>query len=176
MKPDIEDLKKQVLFESLDDNELQIVMGILRVVEFSKEGFIFQENDPTKGLYLIHSGKVEIKRKLQLDTKSKMLVMLRNIKSDEIRHTAHGWENRFAVLEKGNFFGELSVIESRRKHSAECVALEDTVLLLLPSEDFLKLEETNVYIVVKILKSIAKVTSGNVRQLDRRILKALMGT
>ncbi|QWR77182.1 Crp/Fnr family transcriptional regulator [Candidatus Magnetomonas plexicatena] len=176
MTPRLEDLKNQVLFESLDDSELQVVLGMLKVVEFSKGAFIFQENDPTKGIYLIHSGKIEIKRKLQLDTKSKMLVMLRNIKSDEIRHTAHGWENRFAVLEKGSFFGELSVIESRRKHSAECAAMEDTVLLLLPSEEYLKLEETHVYTVVKILKSIAKVTSGNVRQLDRRILKALMGT
>ncbi|MEO5356495.1 MAG: cyclic nucleotide-binding domain-containing protein [Nitrospirae bacterium YQR-1] len=176
MTPRLEDLKNQVLLEGLDDSELQKVLEILQVVEFAKGAYIFQENDSTKGIYMIHSGKIEIKRKLQLDTKSKMLVMLRNIKSDEIRHTAAGWENRFAILEKGSFFGELSVIESRKKHSAECVALEDTVLLLLAAEEFQKLEEASIYTVVKILKSIAKVSSGNVRQLDRRILKALMGT
>jgi len=171
----IEDLKKQALFEGLDDNEIEKVSAMLETITISIGQPAFVENDPTRGIYLINFGKIEIKRKLQLDTKTKMLVMLRNIQSSEIRHTAAGWEHVFSTLEKGRFFGELSIIENRKKHGAEAVAVENTELLLLGIDAFHNLESTDQVIMLKVMRTIARTASSNVRQLDKRILKALIG-
>jgi CRP-like cAMP-binding protein len=173
--PTVEDLKKQILFEGLNEAEITNLVQNIQKITVTKDKYIFRENEPTTGIYMIQSGQVEIKRKLQLDAKSKMLVMLRNIESDEIKHTADGWENRFALLGKGQFFGELSILEGKKKHGAEALALEDTELFILKTENFLELEATNTEAMVKIMKSIAKVMSSSVRALDKRILKALTG-
>ncbi|MBF0319418.1 MAG: cyclic nucleotide-binding domain-containing protein [Nitrospirae bacterium] len=173
--PTVEDLKKQILFESLSEVEIAELVPNIQKITITKDKYVFKENEPTTGIYMIHTGKVEIKRKLQLDSKSKMLVMLRNIQSDEIKHTADGWENRYALLGKGQFFGELSILEGKKKHGAEAMALEDTELFILKTENFLELETTNTETMVKIMKSIAKVMSSSVRALDKRILKALTG-
>jgi CRP-like cAMP-binding protein len=172
----LEDLKKQALFDGLEDAEITDISEMLIPMSLSKGQPVFRENEPTRGIYMIISGKVEIKRKLQLDTKTKMLVMLRNIQSSEIRHTPGGWEHVFSTLEKGQFFGELSIIENRKKHGAEAVAVEDTELMLLGIEPFQTLESTCcLATMLKVMKTLARTASANVRQLDKRILKTLIG-
>jgi len=170
-----DELKKQALMDGLGDDEIEKVSALLETITLAKGQPAFRENEPTRGIYMINSGKIEIKRKLQLDTKTKMLVMLRNIQSSEIRHTAGGWEHVFSTLEKLQFFGELSIIENRKKHGAEAVAVEDTELLLLGVDAFLALETSDRAIMLKVMRTIARTASANVRQLDRRILKALIG-
>jgi CRP-like cAMP-binding protein len=171
----LEDLKKQTLLDGLNDAEIEKVSATLETIPLSKGQTAFKENEPTRGIYLINFGKIEIKRKLQLDTKTKMLVMLRNIQSSEIRHTADGWEHVFSTLEKNQFFGELSIIENRKKHGAEAVAVENTELLLLGIDIFHALETSDQTLMLKMMRTIARTASSNVRQLDKRILKALIG-
>ncbi len=169
------DLKKQILMEGFSKEELTIISKNVETKSFAKGDYIFKEDDPTLGIYMIKSGKVEIKRDLEMDTKTKMLIMLRNIRSSEIRHTHHGWEHIFASFDDGNFFGELSIIEERKTHSAEAIAIKDTDLFLLRKEKFKKLEKTNPDIMAKIMRSIAKIASKNVRLLHERMFKALIG-
>ncbi|KJR41554.1 Crp/Fnr family transcriptional regulator [Candidatus Magnetoovum chiemensis] len=109
-----EELKKQTLFEGLTDDELEIVGENLTELKFKKGDSIFREEAPTSGIFLLKSGKVEIKRRLQLDTKTKMLIMIRNLSSNEVRHSVNGWEHVFANISAGEFFGELSIIENRK--------------------------------------------------------------
>ncbi|MBF0537382.1 MAG: cyclic nucleotide-binding domain-containing protein [Nitrospirae bacterium] len=170
-----DELVTQSLFEGLNAEEISKLASYIEDRKYSKGGFVFKEGDLTSGIYMVNTGKVEIKRKLQLDTKTKMVIMLRNIQSDEVRHTSHGWENRFATIEKGQFFGELSVIENRRKHSAEAIAVEDSHLFLLKASIFSELEVLSPTTMVKVMRAIAKNMSSSVRLLDKRILKALMG-
>lgn len=171
-----EDLRKQILLEELSDDELSEIADVLTQKQYMKNESIFKEQESTVGIYMIKSGNVEIKRKLHLDTKTKMLIMLRNISSSEIKHSSAGWEHVFSSLEAGHFFGELSVIENRKTHSAEAVATENTELFVLPKEYFFELENTNPVMLVKIMKLIARASSVNLRQLNRRVLKALIGS
>ncbi len=170
-----DDLKKQQLCESLSDKELEKISTLIENVNFSANTHVFEESQPTRGIYMIKKGIIELKRILKLDTKTKMLVMLRNIQSSEIRHTVHGWEHVFSVMKEGHFFGELSVLEGKKTHGADAVATEDTELLLLKTESFNDLSSTDPLLMAKILKTIAKVISKNVRELDSRLLKALTG-
>ncbi len=172
-----EDLKtKHLLCEGLDDDEIEKVAGLLETQTVSKGSPVFRENGTTKGIFMINSGEIEISKKLPVDLKTKMLISMKNIQHCcEIRKTPLGWRQVFANLVDGHFFGELSVIEGRKVHSVDADALDDTELFLLKTDKFHELEAGYPLISIKIKKTIAKVTSKNVRLMDRQLLKILIG-
>ncbi len=169
----VDDLKRQILFEGIEDDELEKVSKLLEVKKFAKGVPVFKEKYPTAGIYMISSGEVELKKSLKLDTKTKMLIMIRNISSSEIRHSSHGWEHIFAKPKEGDFFGELSVIEGKERHGADAVAIEDTELFLFRTEKFNELAKTDPLIMAKMMRTITKAASGTLRRLDRRLITAL---
>ncbi len=148
LKP--EALKKQVLFENLDEEELKKIGNILKKLTFKKGEYIFKEHEDTKGIYLIHSGKVEI---------SKI--------------TPDGWKQTLAVLKPCHFFGELSIIEKRR-HEASAVALADSEILLLRKEDFEKMENEDLLLASRIMKKLIFVLSKNLRMMNDKFINALI--
>ena len=143
-------LKQQVLLEDLDSEGLNKISKIIKKYSLKKGEQLFKEKDETKGLWLIHSGKIEISRV-----------------------TADGWRQTLAVLTPGHFFGELSIIENRR-HVASAVAIEETELLLLPKEDFERLFEEDMALACNIVKRIAIVMSKNLRRMNDKFLSALI--
>ncbi len=143
-------LKEQALLADLNDSELKNIGGIIKEITVRKSEHIFKEKEDTKGVFLIRSGKVEI---------SKM--------------TTDGWKQTLAVLTKGSFFGELSIVE-HRLHEANAVALEDTALLLIKKEDFERMENEDLQLASKIMKKLILVLSKNLRQMNEKFLKALI--
>lgn len=143
-------LKEQTLLEDLDDSEIEKVGNVIQELSVKKGEYVFREKEDTKGIFLIHSGKVEI---------SKM--------------TPNGWKQTLAVLTKGSFFGELSIIEHRR-HEANAVALEDTVIFLIRKEDFEKMENEDLLLATRLMKRLILVLSSNLRQMNEKFLKALI--
>lgn len=143
-------LKQQILLEDLDSEGLDKISKIIKKFSLKKGDQLFKENDDTKGLYLVHSGKVEISRV-----------------------TADGWRQTLTVLNMGHFFGELSIIENRR-HVASAVAIEDTELFLLPKEEFNRLIEEDMALACNIIKRIAIVMSKNLRRMNDKFLSALI--
>jgi CRP-like cAMP-binding protein len=143
-------LKQQVLLEDLDNDELARMSKIIQKLSFKKGEYIFREKEDTKGLYLIHSGQVEI-----------------------AKVTTDGWKQPLAVFTKGHFFGELSILE-RRRHEAYAVALENTEILLISRGIFEKLEKDDSIIAFKIMKKIALVMSKNLRRMNDKFLNALI--
>ena len=145
-----EQLKNQVLFQDLDKSGLNKMAKIVQKVSLKKGEQLFKEQDNTNGLWLIHSGKIEISRV-----------------------TADGWRQTLVVLPAGHFFGELSILENRN-HVATAVALEDTELLLIPKEEFEKMMEEECALALSIVKRIAIVMSKNLRRMNDKFLSALI--
>lgn len=145
-----EDLKKQILLEDVDKAGLEKISKLVKEVSFKKGAYIFKENEDTKGIYLIRSGKIEI---------SKI--------------TPDGWKQTLAVLLPGHFFGELSIIE-KRKHEANAVALELSSLFLLKKEDFEKIENEDYVLAAGILKKLIFALSRNLRRMNERFINALI--
>ncbi len=143
-------LKQQVLLEDLSTQELSRMSKAIRKLNVKKGEAIFKEKEETKGLYLIHSGKIEI---------SKV--------------TTDGWKQTLAAFSKGHFFGELSILE-KRKHEASALATEDTEILLLGKEDFEKMEKDDPELAFKIMKKIALVMCKNLRRMNDKFLNALI--
>ena len=146
----ISELKKQILLEDIADSGLEKLSKITRELSLKKDEFLFKENEDTKGIYMIRSGKIEINKV-----------------------TPDGWKQTLAVLSTGNFFGELSIIE-KRKHEANAVAIENTELLKLPKEEFEKLEKEDVVLASQILKKLVLVMSKNLRRMNEKFLNALI--
>jgi CRP/FNR family transcriptional regulator len=146
--PDI--LKQQVLMEGIDEAGLTRIAGITHKVSIKKGEQLFKEKDETKGLWLIHAGKIEISR-----------------------ITADGWRQTLVVLPAGHFFGELSILENR-KHVASATALEDSELLLIPKEEFENLVQQDCALALKLVMKLMIVMSKNLRRMNDKFLSALI--
>lgn len=143
-------LKKQILLEDLDNQELTKISKIIHKLKFKKGEYIFREKEETKGLYLIAAGKIEI---------SKV--------------TSDGWKQILAGFSTGHFFGELSILE-KRLHEASAIATENTEILLISKEGFEKMEKEESVIAFKIMKKIALVMCKNLRRMNDKFLNALI--
>jgi CRP-like cAMP-binding protein len=143
-------LKEQTLLEDLNHEELAEVTKFIQKLKFKKGEHIFKENEATKGLYLIKSGKVEV-----------------------AKVTSDGWKQTLAVFTEGHFFGELSILENRQHH-AFAVANENTEVFLIGKADFERLEKEVSPIAFKILKKLALVMCKNLRRMNDKFLNALI--
>jgi CRP/FNR family transcriptional regulator len=148
IKPEV--LKQQILLKDIDAAGLNTIAKIAKEVFIKKGEALFKESEETKGLWLIHSGKIEI---------SKI--------------TADGWRQTIVVLPPGHFFGELSILENR-KHVASATALEDTELFLIPKEDFERMMEEDCSLALCIVKRVAIAMSKNLRRMNDKFLSALI--
>ncbi len=107
-------LKKIHLFYGLGDDELAVIAEKLHESSVPRDGVAFKQGDKATGFYLIYGGSVRIVRRQQ------------------------GKEIQLARLVKGDYFGEMALVE-KRPRSGTVFALEDTSLLVLPREDFQQL-------------------------------------
>ncbi len=145
------ELKKQILFSDLTDAELGMIAQKIVVENYPKGKPIFKEGEQTKGIYLVKSGKVEISK-----------------------HTPDGWKQTLAILMENHIFGELSVIEDKATHGADATAIESTEVFRLKTEDFKALEKSDMTVMYKIMKTIARIASKNVHSMNEKLMKLLI--
>jgi len=146
----IQALQQQSLFSDIDTEGLEKLSKIVKKVSLKRGEHLFKEKDDTRGVYLLHSGKVEISRV-----------------------TADGWRQTLTVVTPGDFFGELSILE-KRHHVASAVAVEDAELFLIPREEFERLMEEDLKLACYILKKIALEMSKKLRRTTDKFLSALI--
>ena len=114
MCPEADLLKEVPLFQLLDDHERTELAGQLDVVGFAQGESIYNYGDPGDAIYVISSGEVEVFFKN--DTGERIVL---------------------EVATRGDFFGELSMLDSGTR-SASVVATQDTQALRLDREDLEK--------------------------------------
>src|SRR5947209_18366944 len=93
-------LKQVTLFEDLADEEIQELMSAAKRRTFRSGEVIFHRDDPGQVLYMIKEGKVKI-----------CII------------SPDGQEISLAVLGKGEYFGEFSLLDGLPR-SADAIALE----------------------------------------------------
>ncbi len=91
---------------------------------------VFAEGEPGSTMFVVHSGRIALHR------------------------TASGQKQPLGVLEKGDFFGEMSILEGLpRTSSAE--ALDDAELIEINSMIFDKMIRGNIEIAVRMLRKLS---------------------
>jgi hypothetical protein len=99
------------LFHDLTDGELAAIAEKLQEQPYAAGDTIFKQGKLPENFYLIYAGEVRITR-------------IENKKEFQI-----------ALLVKDDYFGEMGLIQNR-PHSGTAAALSDSLLLVLPREDF----------------------------------------
>jgi CRP-like cAMP-binding protein len=105
-------------FAALDDRTLLRIVGASANLVWSAGSIIFEKGSASDALYIILTGRVKIS----------------DIVDDE--------EVEIAILEPGDFVGELSLL-LHTTHSKTVTALEDTELMVLPKDSFQELIAAN---------------------------------
>ena len=108
----IETLRQVPLFESLDNEAAGELCHLLDSLDCKAGAFLFRTGDEGDAMYLIERGKVRI------------CVRARD-----------GHEVTLTELGRGDFFGEMALLDGQR--SADAVIVEDATLAVLSREHFL---------------------------------------
>jgi CRP/FNR family transcriptional regulator, cyclic AMP receptor protein len=99
------------LFELHDEEDRRSLAKVLDHIQLPEGARLFERGDRGNELYIVYSGKVEIS--------------IRDLAGEKIILT---------IAEKGDLFGELSMLDNRPR-TATAMALEDTELIVLNREN-----------------------------------------
>ena len=134
-------LRTVPLFAKLDDAELKQFADLMRERSHPKGSVIVFEDDPGDSLYIVREGRVKV-----------VLV------------GEDGREVILGVLGVGDHFGELSIIDNQPR-SAHVIAMEDTSVLVLRSEDFRRRVEANPAVAWALMQELSR----RLRRADSKI-------
>ena len=125
-------LKQIDMFASLSDDDAQELMNLTKRRSFRSGEVIFHRDDPGQVLYLIKEGKVKI-----------CLI------------SPDGQEISLVVFGKGEYFGELALLDGRPR-SADAIALEKVECYSLQRSDFHNAIMKNPRIAIRVLEVLCK--------------------
>ena len=91
---------------------------------------LFHEGDKGEEMFIIQSGKIKISKRIR------------------------GVEKTLATLEKGEFFGEMAILNDKPR-SASAETLEDSEMLVIDRKTFDTLLRSNVEIAIRFIKRLA---------------------
>ena len=91
---------------------------------------LFHEGDSGKEMYVIHSGKIKISKKVREE------------------------EQTLATLEAGEFFGEMAIMNNKPR-SATATIIEDSKVLVIDPKTFEAMIKNNTEIAVRMIKKLA---------------------
>jgi uncharacterized membrane protein len=127
----VETLRQVPLFESLDDATARELCELIETLDCPARQILFRAGDAGDAMYLIESGKVRI-----------------------CVHTKDGHEVTLAELGRGDFFGEMALLDGERR-SADAIVAEDAKLALLSREHFLSFMRSSSDVALEMLTALA---------------------
>ncbi len=135
----VETLRAQPLFAELSTAQLRKVARLLHQRTYQPGEVVFREGDPGAGMYLITRGAVRIAMRLP-----------------------DGVEQELALLQGGQFFGEMALLESAPR-SASAVAVQRTELLGFFQPDLESLVDRDSRLGSLILWNLARLMGSRLR-------------
>jgi len=136
-----------ILFHLLNEDEIEKVIRFLEAVDYPKGATLFNEGDPGGFMGFISYGLLEVKK--QTEFKDRQIVV--------------------AILGKGSFVGELSLIDPTQQRSTTVVALENSELIILRHQALETIIKDHPYIAIKILKGLNQIISIRLRKAVERL-------
>jgi CRP/FNR family transcriptional regulator, cyclic AMP receptor protein len=110
----IDTLRQVPLFGSLDDGAAKQLCELLETLDCEAQKVMFRAGDPGDAMYIIERGKVRI-----------------------CVQATDGHEVTLTELGRGDFFGEMALLDDGQRRSANAVVAEDARLAVLSREHFL---------------------------------------
>lgn len=142
---DLDILKKVPLFEGLTHSQLQKVANLAQVRSYEGSAHIFREGDPGQEMYVITEGRVRI---------SKLI--------------PGAGEEALAILEKGQYFGEMAVIEDSPR-SADAIAHIPCKLWVISRDKLEQLMFTDKDLAYVLLWTFVRTLSERLRETNEKL-------
>ncbi len=130
------------LFQSMGKRDIDLLMRIIHNRSYVQGEYIFYQGDPGIGLYIIRDGDVRIQR----DSDGGEKVIL-------------------ATFSKGDFFGELALVDGE-KRSASAIAQSDVRVSVIFKPDLDEFIEKYPKKGIKILDGISGIIATRLRKLN----------
>src|SRR5437899_12611934 len=127
----IDTLRHVPLFESLDDETARKLCQLLESIDCKAKTSLFRAGDEGDAMYLIERGKVRI-----------------SVQATD------GHEMTLTELGRGDFFGEMALLDGQRR-SADAIVSEDARLAVLSREHFLSFVYSSPNIALEMLTALA---------------------
>ena len=143
-------LRATPFFGGLSDASLDLLVSMLVERRFEAGATVVAEGEPGRSMFVVHSGKLD--------------VSWRGV-SGRIIH--------MAVLEPGDFFGEMTLIEMQNR-SATVVVESPTVLYELTARQLYTYYKTDVHAYVIVMQNITRELCRRLRRADNRIAELQM--
>ena len=105
-------LKRIPLFSCLSPDELDQLQQVITEKQYKKNSVILMEDDSKNFMYVIYAGKIKV-----------------------VRTSSEGKEQILVIRKKGDFFGEMTLLDGKTQ-PASIVAMEDTTVGLISRTDF----------------------------------------
>lgn len=105
-------LKRIPLFSCLSPDELDQLQQVITEKQYKKNSVILMEDDSKNFMYVIYTGKIKV-----------------------VRTSSEGKEQILVIRKKGDFFGEMTLLDGKTQ-PASIVAIEDTTVGLISRTDF----------------------------------------
>lgn len=128
----IEILRPVPLLATLDDEQLGRVAALCTEVKFDRDQIILQQNEPGDALYILLAGRVKV-----------------------VLYGEDGREVILSALRDGDFFGEMALIDGGPR-SASVVAVEDSRLIRIRRDAFLRLLREHPEMALNILQAMTQ--------------------
>lgn len=141
----LEFFKKVEIFSGLDDRALHELSNLFAEKNYKQGDIIFDEESMGNTMMIIYSGEVRVSQTPNPDT-----------------------EEALIVLKKGDFFGEMAVLEDLPR-SATTIAHTDANILEITREHFWKFIELDNNSGLKIVTKLARIISGRLREADKKL-------
>jgi uncharacterized membrane protein len=126
----LEALRSVPLFASLDDHAARELRSLLKINDVVGVTPLFHAGDSGDSMYLIESGRVRI----------------------SVQDTS-GHEVTLVELARGDFFGEMALIDGKPR-SADATVIEDARLAILSRDDFLEFVRANPDVALEMLSAV----------------------
>ena len=139
-------LRQFDLFRSIKDTDARVLARGFHRDTFRAGEHVFREGDTGDRLYLIAEGAVRISQPLLGGAK----------------------EEALAVLRKGQFFGDMSLIDARPR-CADAIAHEDCTLYSIDRDAFTTLLQVNAALAVDVLFQFMRSLCGRLRDNNEKI-------
>ena len=127
----IDTLRLVPLFESLDDEAARHLCQLLQSIDCKAKTSLFRAGDEGDAMYLIERGKVRISMQ-----------------------ATDGRNMTLTELGRGDFFGEMALLDGERR-SADAIVAEDARLAVLSREHFLSFVRSNPDVSLELLTALA---------------------
>ena len=146
IKEHLNTLRKEMMFDMLDDEDIEKISPFFEVIVYPADRVIFKEGDLGDFIGFVLSGKLEVKKLTEF--KGNQLII--------------------ALLSKGAMVGELSMFDEH-KRSATVEAVEETTLMILRNEAMESLIKQHPYTGIKILKALIRILALRLRKATERL-------